>query len=479
MKKNIIIAAIAAASALLLSVSCQKENQPESQNGINGGANTFTATIEQSITKTTITDYKVNWTATDKININGKSYTAIPRTDATRADFSADDGEATPDGNNKFKAICPSTLYATDHFALPATQTYSAGAFNAPMYAESETQTLTFKNICAVLAIKVTSEDIATLKSIKVKSDKKLNGTFTVASTTAGYKATIGTDGTEEVVLSSDAAINLTSEGTTFYVAIPEQEYSYLKIYLSEDGTLYKRAMITKKTVGAVSCNKIYSIDYQTNAVQIYANGPYWSTMNIGATTPTGYGWYFSWGNTTGYVYDATNKWVKASDNTTKLGTDGSFSSANYNYTAVSGNGKTLTGDIPVGAEYDAAYANWGAAWKMPTGGSSGQFQTLNDNTDNAWTDDYKSTGVKGITFTGKTGTPDYSDITLFFPAAGRGAGKSLDAVGSVGSMGYYWSSSFKTGTKYPYSLQFKSDAVSPQNIGDRYTGYSVRPVSD
>ena len=72
MKKNIIIAAIAAASALLLSVSCQKENQPESQNGINGGANTFTATIEQSITKTTITDYKVNWTATDKININGK-----------------------------------------------------------------------------------------------------------------------------------------------------------------------------------------------------------------------------------------------------------------------------------------------------------------------------------------------------------------------------------------------------------------------
>lgn len=471
MKKNIIIAAIAAASALLLSVSCQKENQPESQDGINGGANIFTATIEQSITKTTITnDYKVNWTSADKININGKSYTASPKTDATRADFSADDGEATPDGNNKFKAIYPSTLYQTDHFALPVTQTYSAGAFNAPMYAESETQTLSFKNICAVLAIKVTSEDITTLKSIKVKSDKAMYGTFTVTDNKAVLSD--ATDASKAVTLESASLLTLDASGTTFYIAIPEQTYSYLKIYLSEDGTLYKRAMITKKAVGTVSCNKIYNIDYKTNAVQLYAGGPYWSTMNIGATTPTDYGWYFSWGNTTGYVYDDTNKWVKASDNTTKLGTDGSFSESNYNNTTVSGNGKNLTENIPVGAEYDAAYANWGAAWKMPIGGASGQFQALVSNTTNERV-------TEGWKFTGKaatTDTPDYSDITLFFPAAGYSGGTSRTNAGTTGS---YWSSSLYSSHSSAYTFWFDSSQVYPQGNGYRYYGRSVRPVSD
>ena len=479
MKKNIIIAAIAAASALLLSVSCQKENQPESQSGINGGANTFTATIEQGITKTTLTaDYKVNWTTGDKININGKSYTASPKTDdATKADFTADDGEATAvDG--KFKAIYPSTLYANGHFELPAIQTYSANGFNAPMYAESETQTLLFKNICAVLAIKVTSEDITSLKSIKVKSDKAMYGTFTVTDNKAVLSD--DSDASKAVTLESASALTLDATGTTFYIAIPEQTYSYLKIYLSEDGTLYKRAMITKKTVGTISCNKIYNIDYETNAVQLYANGPYWSTMNIGATTPAGYGWYFSWGNTTGYVYDATNKWVKASDNTTKLGTDGSFIDSNYKNATVSGSGYKLKEDIPVEAKYDAAYANWGAAWKMPTGGSSGQFKNLNDNTTSAWTNDYNSTGVKGITFTGKTGTPDYSDIKLFFPAAGIGNNTSLNNEDPTGC---YWSSSLNiSSTSQAYYLYFNNlyDLfVNPTNYSVRYIGKPVRPVSD
>ena len=470
MKKNIIIAAIAAASALLLSVSCQKENQPESQDGINGGANIFTATIEQSITKTTITaDYKVNWTATDKININGKSYTAIPRTDATKSDFTADDGEATPDDNNKYKAIYPSTLYATDHFALPATQTYSAGAFNAPMYAESETQSLTFKNICAVLAIKVTIEDIATLKSIKVKADKKLHGTFTVASTTDGYKATIGTDGTEEVVLSSSNAITLTSEGTTFYIAIPEQEYSYLKIYLSEDGTLYKRAMITKKAVGTVSCNKIYNIDYQTNAVQLYANGPYWSTMNLGATSPQGYGNLYSWGNPTGQSGD---------DNY-----DPSFTDANYKNTE--GYNINNTDHPWTKTTHDAAYNAWGGAWRMPTGRSTGEFQKLYDACRKGSYD--KTTNPSGASASVGKGVywcTNYDGVAgclfcdgtnrLFFPAAGNSSSGSRSPGGSGGS---YWSSTWGS-SDFAYSLGFDGGSVG-QGFSYRYFGFSVRPVSD
>lgn len=474
MKKNIIIAAIAAASALLLSVSCQKENLPESQNGINGGANTFTATIEQSLTKTTLTDgVKVNWTSADKININGKSYTASPKTDdATKADFTADGEEATPDGSNKFKAIYPSTLYVTDHFELPATQTYTADQFNAPMYAESETQTLSFKNICAVLAIKVTSEDITSLKSIKVKSDKAMYGTFTVNDSKAGLSD--ASDASKAVTLESASALTIDASGTTFYIAIPEQTYSYLKIYLSEDGNLYKRAMITKKTVGTVSCNKIYYIDYQTNAVQLYANGPYWSTMNLGATTETGFGQYFGWGEKTGHALttDAQSTLASSSYVVDKI-TDAFERTYSFsNNPTIDGSNQNPT-TLP--ADNDAATVNWGAGWRMPTGGkSSGQFKDLNDNTTSAWTDNYNSTGVKGRTFTGKD---SYSGITLFFPAAGRGYGTNFF---NAGSDGFYFSSSLWTdNTDGAYIFNFTSYEVYPQGYHSRLSGFPVRPVSD
>ena len=75
MKKNIIIAAISAASAILLAASCQKQTEPE----LIGEGKTFTAVIEQGLTKTTITsEYKVNWEAGDQIDINGTTFSATP-----------------------------------------------------------------------------------------------------------------------------------------------------------------------------------------------------------------------------------------------------------------------------------------------------------------------------------------------------------------------------------------------------------------
>ncbi len=468
MKKNIIIAAMAAASALLLSVSCQKDDLTESQSGISGGK-TFTASIEQNLTKTTLTsEYKVNWTTGDIININGVTFKATADgTDATKATFAKDpDSQDDPTGAT-FTAIYPSNLYVTDNFTLPATQTYTAGAFNAPMYAQSATTSLSFKNICAVLAIKVTSDDITSLKSIKVKADKKLNGTFTVESTTDGYKAVIGTNGSEEVVLSlGDEAINLTSEGTTFYIAIPEQEYSYLKIYLSEDGTLYKRAMITKKAegLGTIACNKIYEIDYETNAVQIYANGPYWSTMNIGATTETGIGLYFRWGEKTGHKLAAT---VDSS----KFNGDKVSNAFEYTFNE----DPTLDGEdqqpekLP--ATNDAATVNWGKGWRMPIGGG-GEFLTLSDSTTRAWQSSYQSK-MKGMTFTGKS---PYDDITLFFPAAGWGGGTTLHDAGKYGG---FWSSTLTSST-HASNMYFDSTGkIITADSYYRYAGRTIRPVSD
>ena len=41
--------------------------------------------------------------------------------------------------------------------------------------------------------------------------------------------------------------------------------------------------------------------------VQLWENGPYWATSNVGATKPEEYGYYFWWGDTAGYKRNATN----------------------------------------------------------------------------------------------------------------------------------------------------------------------------
>lgn len=213
------------------------------------------------------------------------------------------------------------------------------------------------------------------------------------------------------------------------------------------------------------------------NHEYVVIGGLKWATCNIGATKPTDYGWYFSWGNTEGYVHDGT-KWVKASDSSKTLGTDGKFSSANYNNTP----GYSLSGDISPASVNDAARINWGGDWRMPT---KEEFKDLYDacgctgtpetggskDTKNKgvyWCTSYD--GVAGLLFIAENNGPH-----LFFPAAGY----SHDASRSDASTsGLYWSSTWYSADS-AYYLRFTSSDVYPQNHNYRYFGRSVRPVSD
>ena len=118
MRKSIIIAAISAASAILLAASCQKQEAPESRNE----SKTFTAVIDQELTKTTITsEFKVNWDEGDQIDINGAIYSATPNSsDATKAGFTKVSGsDPTPD----YTAVYPASIIVNTAPTLPATQT--------------------------------------------------------------------------------------------------------------------------------------------------------------------------------------------------------------------------------------------------------------------------------------------------------------------------------------------------------------------
>ncbi len=183
-------------------------------------------------------------------------------------------------------------------------------------------------------------------------------------------------------------------------------------------------------------------------------SGTLWATCNVGATTPEGYGDYFAWGETKPKsIYNwSTYKYCNGGgDQLTKY-----CSNFKYGYHGFSDNLTVLQ------PEDDAATANWGSGWCIPT---MEQWEELYKNTDHTWK---VWDGVNGRLFRGKNGA------LLFLPAAGDRWDVELRYVGSSG---LYWSSSLLT--DYPvgaWSFYFSSDDYDVNGSG-RFVGHSVRAV--
>ena len=170
-----------------------------------------------------------------------------------------------------------------------------------------------------------------------------------------------------------------------------------------------------------------------------------WATCNVGATTPEEYGDYFAWGETS----------TKAEYNTSNCPTYGlSYSSLqSQGYIDSEGN---LT------PQYDAATANWGGTWRMPT---YAEFNELRNNCTWTWT---TQNGVNGYNVEGPSGN------SIFLPAAGFRDRSSLDLAGSYG---FYWSSTPSENFDISaYYLNFDSDGHD-MDYYYRSLGLSVRPI--
>lgn len=229
----------------------------------------------------------------------------------------------------------------------------------------------------------------------------------------------------------------------------------------------YGTAVITCEAAdgsGVTATCIVYIPDPSTYVNLGLPSGTLWATCNIGATSPEDYGDYFAWGETAGYNDGKTNfnwstyKWCEGSSSTmTKYCTDSS-----YGYNGFTDNKTEL--DL----EDDAAYVNWGPAWRMP---SIEQFAELinSDYTTTEWT---TQNGVYGRKITSKVA--GYEGNFIFLPAAGERDNSSL---GDAGSDGNYWSRTL--GGSYPNNargLYFHSGFIGTYD-GFRYYGRSVRPV--
>ena len=182
-------------------------------------------------------------------------------------------------------------------------------------------------------------------------------------------------------------------------------------------------------------------------------SGTLWATMNVGASKPSDYGLFFQWGDTSGYTADQVGKDKQFTWDDYKFSIDGS--STNFS--------KYTTPGAKLELKDDAANANMGGTWHMPT---PTQIQELINETDNTWatSDD----GVSGMTFTSKNGK------SIFIPAAGFAWNGSLSVSGDCG---YVWSSVL--GASYVLSgqdLGFDSGDAGLYD-GSRGCGFSVRGV--
>ena len=166
-------------------------------------------------------------------------------------------------------------------------------------------------------------------------------------------------------------------------------------------------------------------------------SGLRWATCNVGASSPTGYGDYYAWGE------------IKPKPTYT----------ADNNVTYRNGD----IGDFSGNSTYDAARANWGGSWRMPT---KLEFQELVDNCKWIWTTE---NDIKGYKVTGPNGQ------FIFLPAAGYVIGPSLFNENSDGS---YWSSAPED-LQNAYGLSFGSSGTHRVSWFNRYYGRSIRPVSD
>ncbi len=167
-------------------------------------------------------------------------------------------------------------------------------------------------------------------------------------------------------------------------------------------------------------------------------SGTKWACCNVGSSNPEGYGGYYAWGETkTKSVYNwDTYQYGRSEDDVDNIGSD------------------------IAGTRYDAATANWGTPWKMPT---KAQCEELKENTTSKWT---THNGVEGRMFTSKK-----NGRSLFLPAAG------YRWLGNAGSRGSYWSSSLdESSQSIAWDLLFGSGYLTT-SIYNRYYGQSVRPV--
>ena len=407
-------------------IGCQEEltnNVPDGK-----PLTSFTAIAEDinTDTKTTMSyKYDILWNEGDLITITDE--------DGAWDEFILVAGEGTAKGtfrqnnatecevweNDVVRAYYPANIAEVDYgvetiLTWPSKQTASQTML---MYSEislgdRQNEQINFKNLGAMMQVVVNSvtPDVV-LKYIKIQDGTKpLSGTFTIGN---NDNAVITASGNAGITLDLGTGTSLGKSAKFFNICVPPGTYSDLTFtFTAMDGATFVKD-VPSLTFDRNTVYKItLSSEFTHEAVQLWEDGPFWATTNIGAASPEEYGWYFSWGNTVGYVYNGYN-WKNALTGAAFSGfTDGNYSST-----------PGASAESPLDAAHDPAAVIWGGDWRTPT---TAECNLICQKADIAFTDNYNGIGIKGFIVTGRG---DYSANSIFLPCSGLGRSAGLQNV--------------------------------------------------
>lgn len=364
-----------------------------------------------------------------------------------------------------------------ENVVLPAEQTVAEGQYVDPkamlMIGESDNyNSLQFNNVCAY--VKVTPEfDCKAIRLIS-KGTESLAGTVTLDYNGGTPTANVTANGVSKVSLTGTIKAN-----NAYYIAVlPATLNSGFTIRFVTIDDIYNKSttkalpLVRNKVIdlGSFDTSDMIRIPKTGTAeatiggetvnvpwVQLWKDGPKFAEYNVGATSVTEYGGYYTWGGT----YNNGQGIAWTADQNTSL-------------SKLSGNTDTAT-------------KLWGNYWRMPTNDELGKYKGEDWPSGSlcggllyectcTWVTNYNGTGVNGLLCTGKE---DYIYNSIFLPAAGYS--ENTSGVGKVWGLGMrcdYWTSIPKPeGYEYDehaYSLDY-TDHVATNTYRDQ--GISVRAV--
>lgn len=177
-----------------------------------------------------------------------------------------------------------------------------------------------------------------------------------------------------------------------------------------------------------------------------------WANMNVGATKDSGFGSYFAWGEVKPKQFYSWGTYVWSKGDTQYP----------LKYTTTDRKTQLVPSD-------DAACANWGGVWRMPT---VDEFEELTDLTKCDWEWITKD-GINGYKVTGKK-----TGKSIFLPITGF---RFYEAVQFRAINGIYWSSTLDTGTpNKAWCLEFDFQNVNVTTgklSSNRFSGRCIRAV--
>lgn len=481
MKRQIFLSAL-----VLLAAGCASNNEINEQ--FSQKEVTITASFAESQTRTIIADNgtDVYWEKGDEIKMfwgtGGSKFTSTLTKSAAVSDFEGTlptiiGGTEGISAESKLMALYPYSSDATSDgksitTTLPDVQDARAGSFAKKLnlsIAESNTFFMGFYNVCSGVCFKLATAGIKQV-SIKSNKDEALAGKIKVAFEDGVPAVQDITEAKDSITLFPPTGSTFSTDVWYYIVTLPgtltggltftfktDTQYATLTstktlelrrgIFGRVSGFDAKLTWKTGALIDDTETDKYVAVDM--------GYGIKWASYDLGATSPYEYGEKYAWGET---ETKSTFSWSNY-----KYCNGDEYSLTKYCNKAYYGYNGFTDNIFVLEPEDDAAQAQMGGKWRMPTYEEVSKLTNTNYFKQEWVMED----GVGGIRITSlKNG-----NSIFFLSPKGSSYKKWLTSSLSING-------STASDPRYPRSLCISGDSAFTSDAG-RYSGYYIRAVCD